>query len=502
MPHRDTWRPHRRTFITAACLLALSLLGLLACSSDPPSPVFDNPLDPDGPDGGDPFHVQAVYLGAAVVVTWEDPGLEGITGYDVLRSQEREGVYEVIGSSTTTSYSDSTFVPDAVNYYKVRALDESGVPTAVSLVAPAELAVPPQVVVTPAGATPTRHVSIWVRSAVGDSAAVDSTTDFATAAGAAFAGADTARLAWDLGPADSNDTVKRFYVRVFAGGVPTATVAESLTVAFQPRLHLQGDPATVALRRLDLVITGDGVTEMRFAPTRDSLAAAPWLPGAAAYGDYTVAAVLDTQVVYGEFRGDFGFTTTDSVTVVPDDLSGVSFIVNGGAAATSDTFLTVTAQVAATEMRYAESAAALAATPWQPFAPSATLVHSGCAGPLYKTVFGQFRNEFVDYSAVDSAGIQWVPPEVLAVTVSVPDTVPGGVPVTVTGTAVRGTCDDPLDAVELDTGAGWEPVTGLEQWSRAWTPPVVAADSTVTLHARVLAGAAAETTSVDVVVTP
>ena len=491
-----------RGFPLLAALLAAAVLAVLACSSDPPAPLFDNPLDPDGAQHGDPFQVQALVTDDAVLVTWQDPGLENIAGYEVLRSLVRDGTYEVIGSSLATMFQDTTFVPDAVNYYKVRALDGNGVPTAVSLVTPAAVAVPPVVRTTPAGETAVRVIGILVRSSVGDSAAVDSTTAFSSAVGATFADGDTVRLTWDLGPADSCGVVKRFYVRVFAGGVPTATVAESLTVAFHPALHLAGDPATVGRRRLDLVITGDGITTMRFAPDRNSLAGATWQPAATSYGDYVLAASLDSQIVYGEFRGEFGFSVVESLTVVPDDLTGVTFTINGGAEATSDTTLALRCSAAATEMRYAETPAALAATPWEPFSDTATLTHSGCAGDLYKTVYGQFRNDFVAASEPVSAGIQWLPPEVLTVTLSVPDTVTGGTTVTITGTARRGTCDDPLDTVELDTGDGWQVVEGLTEWSRDWLPPVVTADSTVTLQARVLAGAAAATTSADVVITP
>ncbi len=487
--------------VAAICAALAALLGLLACSTEPSAPVFDNPLDPAGPDGGDPFQVNAVYLNETVLVTWHDPGLDGITGYEVLRSLSQAGPYEILGTATVTTYTDTSYVPDAVNWYKVRALDANGVPTAISLVTPAELPVPPTIRIAPGRDTATRFISIWVRSATGDSAAVDSTEAFATAAGAGFAGTDTTRIDWDLGPADSNGVVKRFYVRVFAGGIPTSTVLDSVTVSFRPSLHLAGDPATVGSRRLDLVVTGDGVQQMRFAPSRAGLEDAAWLPAAATYDQYQLDATPDTQVVFGEFAGDFGFSVVDSVAAIPDSLAHVELVINGGSAATGDTVLTLRAVTAATEMRYAESPAELAATPWQPYAETTTFVHSGCAGDLLKTVYGQFRNDWFSPDPVSSS-IQWLPPEVLTVTIDAPDTVGGGTTVTLAGTAHAGTCDEPLSAVEVDTGTGWQAATGLETWSFAWSIPSVAADSSVTIQARALAGAAAETTAVTVVVTP
>ena len=401
----------------------------------------------------------------------------------------------------TASYSDRDFEPNRTNYYKVRAVDPDGETTLVSHVQAAGLLAPPVVQIGDTTFTSTRYVTLRVRVAAGDSVDVDSLPSFATPTTLTFDESGVASAPWDLGSADATGVWRHVYVRVYTAGLTSPARHDSVRLVFSPNLRIQGDPATVASRTPALVIDGAGVTRMRFASDRTALAAALWSDGAATYGDYVLDAAPDTQRIFGEFQCDFGFSLVDSVIAVPDLLTSVALTINGGVAATSDDVLSVASNARATQMRVALSVADLAATPWEPFASPLALAHGGCAGGLLKTVWAQYRNDWVTADP-DSASIQWLPPEVLSVTIAAPDTVTAGDAAVVSGIAVEGTCTDPVDIVQIDVGDGWRVAAGLAAWTYDWTVPAVDDTTTVTLTAQVTAGADMATGQHDVVVLP
>jgi len=494
-----TARPRPRPPLVA---LLLALVLTLGCTQVPDPPGFDNPLDPDG-TGGDPFGVSAAFLFGGIVVTWTALDLPGVTGYDVLRAEAEAGPYDVVGSveHPTVQYIDREFAPNLPNFYKVRATDAAGNSTLISGVTAARIAAPPRLTIADTSVTATRHLTLSLEVALGDSAAVDSLRSFATAVTAVFDEDGAAELPWDLGPAAVSGGWKHLYVRVFAAGIASAVFHDSIKVRFAPDLKLEGNPATLADRTPALRVIGPGVTQMRFAPDRASLQAAAWLPGAPTHEDHQLGEQLDAQMVFGEFACDFGFTVVDSVAAVPDDLEPLTLTVNGGGAATSALSVPLAADVRATHMRFAETLPELGAAPWQPYLAQATFVHSACAGDPAKTIWAQYRNDWLTADPV-SGGFQWLPPEALGVTIAAPDTVTGGEAATITGSAVAGTCGPPLDLVEVETGAGWQAATGLATWTAPWTAPAVDDTMTVTVTARVTAGAATASDTHDIVVLP
>ncbi len=494
-----TERLHSRLPLLAL-LAAISLA--LGCTQVPDSPNFDNPLDPDG-TGGDPFNVSAFYGVGGVVVSWTSLELPGVAGYEILRSGGEDGPYDVIGSveHPTVLYIDRDFAPNLPNFYKVRATDALGNSTLISVVTAARIAAPPRLVIADTTTSATRSLTLSLEVALGDSAAVDSLRSFATAVTAVFDDEGLASLPWDLGAAPASLVWKHVYVRVYSAGIAGAVFHDSIKVRFAPDLKLEGNPASLADRTPALRIIGAGVTQMRFAPDRSSLSSAAWLPGANVHEDYLLGAELTTQTIFGEFACDFGFTVIDSVPAVPDDLQPLTLTVNGGAAATSALLVPLSADARATHMRFAETLAELGEATWQAYAAQTTFAHSACAGDPAKTVWAQYKNDWVVANPV-SGGFQWLPPEALSVTIAAPDTVTSGDIVMIAGTAVAGTCGDPLDLVEVDAGAGWQAATGLATWAFAWTAPAVGDTTTVTVSARVSAGADTATDTHDIVVLP
>ncbi len=494
-------RPHRALALTAALLLAVAL----GCTQDPGDAGLSNPLDPDGPGGGDPFELTAGYFGGVVMVSWNKLDMAGVAQYDVLHSLVPEGPFAIAGTvdQPTTAFAHAEFSPSVVNYYKVRATDGLGSASAISQIAAFAYDAPPLLTIGDGAPTATRQVDLFVRSAAGDRAEVDSLADFSTSVTADLDENGEATIPWDLGPAAADEVQKYVYVRILAAKALGDVHVDSVEVAFSPDLRLEGDPDLVGSLTPSLQIDGDGVTGMRFAAVYEDLETLPWLDFATPYAGYLLdEASADSQLVYAEFACDFGFTKVDSVWAVPDSLNAIAFMIDNGAETTADLEVQVGADVAATQMRFALTLEDLAAAGWLDYAPITMVTLNGCEDGLTEVVFAQFRNDWFSPAHVND-DILWLPPEVLDVTIDVPDTVYSEVVVAVSGTAIAGTCSAPLDSVEfMEVGLDWVPVTGLESWSVDWLTPPVDGIATLTLKARVTAGAETDSVEVEVVVVP
>jgi hypothetical protein len=486
-------------------VLLLALAGALAlavgCTETPVETAFDNPFDPDNPDGGDPFDLIALYVNDAVFLTWQNVG-GGVTKYLILHSTDGV-VYADLDtvSAPGVNYAHLDFAANRVNWYKVRGLNQYGQGTSVSAVTPATFLAPPRLTIGAADFAPGRHILLSASTDLGDRFEVDSLPDFSTSVIADFDEEGRVELDWDLGEAVTTTDWKHVYYRVDTGGILSPDWHDSIQVRFDPALSLLGNPATVGRFNPTLAISGDGVTAMRFAPTRADLATTPWEDPAETWTDHFLTAEPDSQWIFGEFRSDFGFAVFDSVVAVPDSLVGWLLVLNGGADATSADSLRITTTAVATDMRFATSLTDLVLQPWIPYATPAFIEHDGCASAPLKTVYVQLRNDWFTADAV-SASIQWLPPEALGVAFTDPGDVSSGQSVLLAGTAVAGTCSAPLDRVEVDTGAGWETATGLETWTFAWTAPVVLEETSVTLYARVTAGEETHVATLDVMIAP
>lgn len=405
--------PTRRagTLFFGAVLVALAAVLCWSCAARPDKKAFDNPFDPTAPDGGDPFAVLALPSGNNVTVTWTAPNIGGISAYEILHSLDGttfslpEG-WEVPG--TITVFVDTMPAPNALNYYKVRALDALGNASAASRVTAAAVLAPPYLTINGvATQTPTRYVTLAVRTVVGDSVHVAATRTFTDALSfPALAGDDPFTLAWDLGDAAANGIWKHVYLRVKTGGSLSPTAHDSIRTQFRPDLQVRGLPATVASRTLTVTITPHaGVARMRFASTRADLATAAWVAGADTLRDQFLTEVGQVQKIFGEFESDFGYTALDSVQVTPDGLAAATFRLAGGAPTTTTLTVPVNSTAVATQMRFSEIPD-FTALPWQTYAATSDFELSAGAG--LKVVYGQFRNDW-HTSAVLVDTITYVP---------------------------------------------------------------------------------------------
>ena len=474
---------------TIALLAAAAATLLFGCTEPPEKGTFENPLDPMGPQGGDPFELQAVVSGHEVLVTWTGQSQGDLAGYQILRTHSADGIFAWLAdvAATAVSYRDSSYAPNRENWYKILALDGEGAVTDESLVT-AAMVLPPAQVTFPVGAsTPSRIVDVEAVTAVGDRIEIDLDPAFPDPVSLDFDEEGLAAGTLDIGAADATGEWRYIHSRVFTGEAVSAVRLDSLRVNFAPALQFASSGGTVASRTTPLMVGGSGgVVRMRFAVDRPGLEGAAWLDGATTYEGWELTAEADSQLVYGEFECDFGFTAVDSAWAAPDSLLGLELVLNGGVEPVSGGFIPVDIAATATHIRAAGSPEDLASTAWQPYGDAVTFAHDGCDSPLEKTVWAQVRNDWFTADPI-SATATWAPPEVLGTSVSLADTIHAGLETVISGTTVRGTCSDPVDLVELSwVEDEWHAAVGTAGWTFAWTAP--AEPGEVSMTVRVTAG--------------
>ena len=122
------------------CAFLTAALVVSGCSENPREPVFDNPFDPRTPGSANPLNLEAVFGDGKVTLTWTALDGHGIATYVVTRillGTPYELARLDAGNGTMT-YVDQEPVPNTVNIYLVRALDEYGRGAAMSHIVPAE----------------------------------------------------------------------------------------------------------------------------------------------------------------------------------------------------------------------------------------------------------------------------------------------------------------------------------------------------------------------------
>jgi len=415
---------HRPVAARVPALAALLwLLGLLAaafapgCARQPDAPAWTNPFDPAA---ADPFNLTAVATDGYVILRWTRPAFAGIAKFEVLRSLDHQ-TFAVLDETAASivSYSDNSYAPNRVNYYKVRARNAAGEVSGVSRqVAASGLTYPRLDIAGGARNTPTRHVTLSIVTATGDSLEIADNAAFTGALRVVADTADTNFVAWDLGAATVNDQRLRVWLRVRTGAAYSLVARDSIEASFRPDLQILDRPATVATRRLGLDIAGGaGAVRLRFAPTRADLPAAPWtapdsiVAGRIRYTGDLLGAAAAPQWLYGEFESDFGFTFVDSLLCTPDDLSTASFQLAGGATVTAAATVALASVAVATGMRFGEDPD-LSAVPWSPWAAATeytfrTDPDSLRILPGTKLVYGHFRNDW--FSVARTATITYSP---------------------------------------------------------------------------------------------
>lgn len=495
-------RPHLRA-LPWLWLLALAVVMtgvvLSGCEKSPSRQHLDNPFDPDGSLGGDGLQLRAQEVANLIILRWNQPQGLDIVEYTLSRSDGPDGPYEDFATVAHTDGASGIYQyeyppPTQTHWFKAQARTATGEVSRTSLAVPAIADVGPTVVVGDTlSEVATRYPEISVTVSFGDSLLVGLDETFSSPLRVPVTGPGLPTVfTLDLGPGATDTTTFDLHVKSFDDLGESALTVLSLPVDFAPEHSLlTGSPLRLATRVIDLKIPATGVVNMRFADSEAALADADWVPGADTYLGYELNDVASSQVVWGEFAGDFGFNTTHELEVRPDLLLSATFslAVDESRLVTSPV-VGLNISAAATEMRVSESPN-FATVPWQAYADTASFALS--AGEGTKTVYAQYRNDwtqssiFSDYCVFVSQGL-----EVQIIAPSDGDVVIGGSTMLILGTGSPGTVAASLDSVRLDLGdgAGFREVIGTDNWQASWTVPLFAEDTEVVLRARAWADSA------------
>ena len=396
-------------------LLALAVASLLpGCAKKPDAPVWGNPFDPAN---GDPFHLTATVVNDWVILTWTAPANPGLSTVEVLRSTDDFATSSIAGTvaAAVPTFTDTTFVPNRMNWYKVRGRNATGQVSDLTNVASASAFTPPYArIARGSSLTATRLDTVSLLTSGGDAFELAATGDFSDAT-VLPAGADTVRLVRDFGPAAGNGEFKHLWVRVRTGSFFSLVVHDSIKTRFSPDLQVKARPATLSRRRLTLAIVGTGVTRMRFALSSAELPAATWVTPDSVRANETfytgdlLGPSTAAQTLYAEFQCDFGYSFEDNLACTPDNLTGAHFALGTGDITGTPTVRLVSLAVA-TQMRFSETLDGLAAASWQAYADTSqfTLSLPVSGQGTLRRVYGQFANDW--FSVVASDTIRFVPP--------------------------------------------------------------------------------------------
>jgi hypothetical protein len=469
----------------------------------PRCPGYENLFDPDGANGGDPLQLIAA-LGDSLKITlaWSQPQGYDIANYEISHSLLPAEGYMVVGTVPHTTGPGASFTfrgadPTSTNYFRIRAYNSAGSFTNFGSMAQATRITPPLVYLSQGGRrVGTRNITLDVTVSRGDSLQiwVKEDPEGATTVGAPAAG-EVGSVPFVLPTATENDTVFNLRVLAFPLAVATDTAKIALTVDFDPAFTVDGDSNAVASLTPELLIPDQGIVFMRFADTVEGLESQDWSPYAETYpGQLTDSA--NRQVVWGEFMSNFGFSAVASLGLTPDPLTDATFSIDLGPDNISQSqIVTLLAEAGATEMRYSEDPE-FSSLAWLPFAVEHSFTLSPDAGT--KTIYGQFRNDWGQSAILSDFVIYLSQP--LEVAFAAPlggDTLTGGIPLQVRGTALAA---GSIDSVKFDAGdgLGFRLADGAEEWTYLWDVPTVELTSERVLRARAWAEGDSVTSSITV----
>lgn len=523
MPFRqeDRLRSDGRTVLGLTILgltvLGLAVLFLVGCQNATDAPDFQNPFDPQGPDGGDPLHVSAAVSDTFILIIWDQPQGLGITSYDINHSLSFGSGYEYVASvphtaAATNRYTFPNPAPTTRHYFRVQAFNEAGDFTIVSYQVPGSAVTPPRLRLLGDGRpqlTAARTVEIEVtvsdeeRFLIADNPAMLDAQEWSIPQPG-----QPQSIPWDLGPAAANGDTSSVYVVAYdADNAASLTGILHAVVDFEPAFSVTGKPATLAVRSVDLTVPAAGVAQMRFAADPALLPAAVWVPGAETYPGYLLADSASPQTIYGEFAGDFGFTVVTEYPVTPDLLQNVSFaLLLPEDHVTGESTVTGVCDAVATLMRLATQPDFTGA-PWQAYADTVLIDLGPQEGQ--KVVYVQYRNDFTDSAILTDYAVHVRKPvEVAFLAPRDGDFLVGGAPLLVRGLSSGGSAKIAGDkaavdsvTVEFGDGAGFVRAEGTESWFLLWDVPSYAADTPLVLRARAWAGADSATVAIQVTVT-
>ena len=500
----------RRTIIIAillALMIPTALVLLSGCESKPAAPDFNNPFDPDGPNGGDPFELVATLGDTTITLIWNNLDGYDLATYEVMHSNNYFGDFFSIGTVEASDLPIATFTyldpdPTAYHYFLIQAYDTHGNFTQTSHIVPTSITTLARVVVgNGSGQVESRYINIRINVTSGDSLRISQSghPDTEEVIAADDTGAPVT-LPWDLGPVDSNDTTLTINVVVQNNTNLGDTNSVELDVNFTPTFGLSQGGASVAQIFPPLSIGTEGVASMRFADTEENLDTQPWMDAAPEYSGFELANTVNTQAINAEFLGDFGFSIFRQLNVQADLMTDATFSLILPSDHISDvSTIKGICNANATQMRFNESLD-FTSTPWVAYEDTATIVLS--SEPGEKTVYAQFRNEFADSPIFTDYVVHLLQSVEVAISApSASDLVPGGHIFNVLGTATSPSATNPVTLVKFDGGDGFIDVEGTENWSVSWDVPRFDIDTNLTIRARAWAGDDSVTTTMDVIVT-
>ncbi len=477
--------------LLATLALAAGFVLFGGCESNPAEPVYDNPWDPEGPEGGDALQVRATALDTVINVIWNQPQGQGIILYVVSHTLDNGGVWDEVGEVNATTATTGFFPyrgaePSRVHYFRVQAFTDVDFSIVGYGRTAAALAPPRMVPLTGTRPRASRYLDLLITVNEGDSLRLADNDTFGGAVTIAVAELGQPQtVPWDLGPG-ANNTAFEVHVEAFeSGNYPSPSASLNFTAAFAPRHYVAGKPASVASRVVDLVVPIEGVTAMRFALSSGDLALATWLAPADTVRGFVLAESANPQQVHGEYQGDFGYNATFALAVTPATLASATFVLDVPPnRVIPGPSVRAVSQAAANQMRIGESAG-FSSVPWQAYRDTVMVTLS--AGEGRKVLYAQYRNDWADSPVltqyVDVAGqpigVGFLAPAAGAL-------LAGGTSLQVRGTALAGSASDRLDSVRVDLGdgLGWRAPNGTTSWDIMWSVPEVTAATPRTLRAR------------------
>ncbi len=500
----------RRAFVLATLLAMVSIIALsflAGCDSTPETPDFENPFDPNASNGGDPFELTATMGDSSVTLMWNQLQDFDISSYVVLHSMSIFDQFFSIGSVEATTQDIIQFEydnpePTATHYFKIQAFNSAGEFSGASHITPTSVDVLAMVQVNDGSRdVPSRNISLSISVTDGDSLRIsqDGHPESEVVLPADISGTAT-ELAWDLGSATSNDTTMTISVVVQFGVNLGDTNKVVISPQFSPRhlLHRGGTKAASLNPLLDIV--SDGVVFMRFANEIEDLPNLRWEPGADTFSDFFLVDSANSQFIYAEYMGDFGFSVTKSLPVTPDLLTAPEFSLDLPADHITDEIVVTTfSNAVALQMRFAETLD-FASVPWVDYSDTSSVTLTSTPGQ--KSIYAQYRNDFADSPILTDYVIYLSQP--LNVAINAPtegNLVMGGTVLGVLGTAAIPSGSAVIDSVKFDGGSVFEHVTGTENWTYDWTIPRYDADTDLIVRARAWAGEDSVTTSLSLTVT-
>ncbi|MBU8872072.1 MAG: fibronectin type III domain-containing protein [Gemmatimonadales bacterium] len=520
----------RITLIAAFLLTFLPALSIIlgGCESNPAEPVFDNIFDPEGPELGDPLHVMATYSDTSITVIWDQPQDFGIAFYEISHSNSYGSGYEFFESVDHTDLSSGFLAypnpePTTEHYFHVLAITHGGDFLLASYQKPGSVITPPRVLMgDDNGSSPTRYLTLSITVSSEDELVLADNEDFENPLQIPVIEPGTAQeVTWDLGTAEANDEMKFIFVKALTGTTESKVFADSVKVDFQPAFSVNkglqsaftapGDTAFVPTFEVDLDIPLSGVQRMRFALSAEALDNSTWLAVAlpdSILRDFELVNTLEAQVIYGEFEGDFGFNSPIiEVVVSGDDLTDAQFSLDLGEAAFVDNpLVTLECSAVATEMRFSENPD-FTDLAWMDYEDSHDFELNPGAG--HKTIYGQFRNDFVD-SRILVANINVYIEQSVAVWFLEPTdgtVLIGGTTLDIRGSTAMAVEGAKVDSVKIDLGNGEgfhivELEEDLINWFLTWDVPVVEEETQIILRVRALADPDSATADISVTVIP